>query len=224
MNVKLDDIRRLRTTADFISWFDETWDDLSATTEGRSYLRLFDGAAKVMREELFPTAIFLRHEPHRKEAEVVFPADNGQRDVVFFGFDEPEQVTNMEIVNAIDGYDDRLRTEFLEQHGRVSITGDIRRIKNTQGKRIIKTKFVAKLHKDTLAETRQLVGGAIEKKMSVGYDPSTWLLVAFDDGLFRKEGDYDYVTEVASSYPFRGIFERVYLVGKARGEACYRVF
>lgn len=205
-------------------WFDSLWDDLSSSSEGRTYLRLSDGTAKILREELFPTAIFLRHESHDEDAEIEFPADSGKRDAILFGFDHGLSERNLEIVNAIDGYDDRLRTEFLERHGRVSITGDIERSKNARGQKIIKHRFKAKLHDETLDEAKTLVSRAIQKKIELDYDPRTWLLVAFDDGLFRIGSDYEFIRSVASSFCFDGVFERVYLVGKSRGEWCCRVF
>lgn len=214
------ELRQPRSYLDFVEWMDDRREAFRATEESRAKFRLASGATKVFREEVFPFRVFADNELARSDAVIEFPADSGNRDVLVTKYKGQLSKQPIEIVRAVDGYEERLRMELLSAKGRAPAFGPIQKVGPKKRGYSIEARGMAERVDVSLQRVCQLVTEALALKCRRAYSARTWLLVSFDDALLRQEGHYDHVVDVARQNAIGNAFERIYLVGSISHSFC----
>ncbi|MGH6975028.1 MAG: hypothetical protein ACRED7_07750 [Stellaceae bacterium] len=224
--VTVEELRQSRTYEEFEAWVDCIIKTIPDSNEAREWIRLDDRLGKRLREEVFPFRVFARSIFVGKDISISFPADNGSCDVLVKLREGSEhRRIRIEIVNALDGRDEKLRMEHLTREGTVTVYGDIRKVKLGPGKRnylIEQTPAMAR-REDIVQKSKQLVAAAVDRKIRNEYPAGTWLIVAFDPIPLPRPEDYELMAEIACERARNSGFECVYLVGDSASGFCRQV-
>lgn len=226
--LNFEQLHRPRSYSELVGGMDTIDKLLQSDAACREEYRLGSGPFKVYREEVFPFRVLADQYFCDKAAKFEFPADDGRRDVLVNWPESNNEASNpVEIVNAVDGHDERLRMELLTRERRTPGAGPIRKIKSKGRAYRIEAETIAQTQSSIIAKTCKLVADAIEIKADKGlshYPPETWLLVSFDDHVgFESEHDYGYITRTAANFARSTNFERVYVVGELHRGFCQQV-
>lgn len=231
--VNEEQLRTPRTVAELMIWMDaveNAIDDdetrhLFRLTKGPNDERI-DPCIKVYRDEVFLARVFSESVFNTQDAKIWFPMDGGPADAIVKGWPAEGILTPLQITNAIDGQDDRLRMEMLTAEGSAPGLGPIRRNKATGA---IEAVSSAEERSNIVTRQCDLVRSAIRKKVVKSYPLNTWLIVGFDDAIgFRSpwEPQWDCYLPVlrAAVIEMEGSgFRRAYLVGSLTHRYCARI-
>ena len=217
------ELRERRSLSQFREWMREVQLRFGQSDLTKNTARLGDGPVKVFREEVYPFRAFADQILDDVALEVSFPADNGPRDVVLYGPNDNDTQL-IEIANAIDGHDDRLRMEYLSVARYVPGWGPIEKV-GTRKKSgySIKARGEARYQSQEVSKASLLVAQAVSKKLSKPYSIGTWLIVAFQDVIGFDEDDYDRIVESAKHAVKPSPISEIYLVGSGEKGFCHRV-
>lgn len=209
--VSLDSIRARRTFRDLQSWIGQVFEFYFADEERRARFRLDNSQPfKKFREEVLTVAPFLERLGADENLRVMFPADNSPLDSIVYGTNNVI-LMQLEVVTAVDGYDNRLRMELATAVGRAPGFGSIKKDKAT-GRIIAHNEAVAS--DEPLEKLITLIDEAIINKDEKSYPPHTWLLVSFFDSALIDEAIPQLIDAIKSK-GYATQFERIYLVGQS---------
>lgn len=196
-----------RNIRDFRRWILDAQSQFDQTEESRKFARLTKGSMQIYRDEVLPVLNLIDRLPIPDDSTIRFPC-NGPFDAEIFTADNAE-FAMIQVVNAVDGQDTRLRMELLTELGHVSAFGEIARDKKSGE---ICSTGIAVEATEYAAEVASLVKKAIRLKMVKHYPSKTWLLVNFMDSLLR-EAAISSVVSAAKSVIIPSKFKTVFLVG-----------
>jgi len=222
----LDELRQPRSYDEFEIWVEDVLKGIMDSDAAKEWIRLDDRLGKRFREEVFPFRVFARSVLVGKEVRISFPADNGDCDVLAeLRENGTLRQLRVEIVNAMDGRDEKLRMEQLTRTGTVHVFGEIQKIKQGPGKfnYIIKEEPAAARREDITQKSGQLVAAAIDQKIRKAYPAGTWLIVSFDPIPLPRPEDYELMVKIAGERAKDSGFDRVYLVGDSASGFCRQV-
>lgn len=208
--ISFDSIRECRTFHELQSWIGQVFEFYFANEERRARFRLDDGPFKIFREEVLTVASFLERLGVDENILVGFPADSSELDSIVYGANN-EILMQLQVVTAVDGYDNRLRMELATATGRAPAFGSIRKDKAT--KRIVANNEAVAAEEE-LEKLITLIDEAIIKKDEKHYPPHTWLLVSFFDSVLIDESIPQLIDAIKSK-GYITQFERIYLVGQS---------
>ena len=174
--------RKERTPAELLSWLDQTHDNLAVSEEDRKRLRLEDGLAKLLFDEVRPLALFGIWLADKYPQLTVQPtASKGhERDGTLRSPDWPHS-RQVEVTVAKDGYHENLRMLHLNRFDRAPATGKISFIRSGGRPQPVITPARMRAAHETRTEIYRLIKDAAEKKLKKPYPRDIWLLIAFDD-------------------------------------------
>ncbi len=210
-------IVRPRTREEFFAWVLSVMELGRDNPEERAELRLAAGPAKVFRDEVLPFYVFASSHLADPDSTIHFPNDNGPADAIF---DHEGRQIGVQIVQAVDGYDDRLRMEALTRNGSVPGSGPIRRVKSKSGESEIVASSEAMNRRDRILRSKKYVSDAIAKKKAKPYPVGTWLLVAFEDHPMFSDAERESVRATAQLELEDSRFERAFLIGRVGPNYC----
>lgn len=222
----LEDLRLPRSYDELERWVAGIIKAIPESDAGREWIRLDDRVGKRLREEVFPFRVFARSVLAGRDVRISFPADSGTCDALVDLQENgnPRQI-RIEIVNAIDGRDEKLRMEHLTRAGTVSVSGEIEKVKLGPGRYNYKIEVqpAAARRDDTVRKFSELVSSAVDRKLRNAYPAGTWLVVAFDPIALPRLEDYELMAAIAQQRAKNSAFERVYLVGDSVSNFCRQV-
>lgn len=223
--VTLEELRQPRSYDEFETWVGSIIKAIPDSDAAREWIRLDDRLGKRLREEVFPFRVFARSVLAGKDVQISFPADNGAYDALIdLTENGKRRQIPVEIVNAMDGREEKLQMEHLTREGTVS-SGEIRKVKRGPGKRNYTTEVepAAARHEDTVQKFRQRVLAAIAGKRLNRYPAGTWLVISFNPIALSRSEDYELMAAIAQEHAKDSAFERVYLVGDSTLGFCRQV-
>lgn len=222
----LEDLRLPRSCDGLERWVANIIKAIPDSDEGREWIRLDDRVGKRLREEVFPFRVFARSVLAGRDVRISFPADNGTCDVLVDLHENgnPRQI-RIEIVNAINGRDEKLRMEHLTRAGTVSVFGEIEKVKLGPGKHNYKIEVqpAAARRDDIVRKSGELVSAVVDRKLRNAYPAGTWLVISFDPIALPRPEDYELMAAIAQERAKNSKFERVYLVGDSASNFCRQV-
>ena len=210
-----DEIEIERTPTEINDWVFSTFDKFISREERTSLRMLTYPEIKVFVEESYPLAHFCnRFFSENTSIRINQKVGNQSYDVKVDGYDKFEYI---EITNAINGHDERLRTSELDRTGFVPGVGGIT-VTGTKasGNQVVEFENIAVLHEGIKEEQTDLILRIVNKKSQIKYPDNTMLIVAFPDNIsFRTDEDISelqlFMEEVLS--PIIGNFAGLSLVG-----------
>ena len=217
---------RARSYDEFEIWVEGVVKGIKDSAAAVEWIRLDDRLGKRFREEVFPFRVFARSVLAGKDVRISFPADNGNCDVLAeLRENSTLRQLRVEIVNAMDGRDEKLRMEQLTRTGTVHVFGKIQKVKRGPGKSnyIIKGEPAAARREDIVQKYGELVTAAVDRKIRNAYPAGTWLIVSFDPIPLPRPEDYELMVRIAGRRAKDSGFERVYLVGDSASRFCRQV-
>ncbi len=187
--ITADEIEIERSPSELYEWVFSIFDCFTSKEEITSLRLLTYPEIKVFVEESYPLAYFCNH---------FFSEDNSIKINQKVGSQSYDAIVEscdkfdyIEITNAINGYDEKLRNEALDRTGfvwgagGVAVTGT-----KASGNQIVKFENVAVSHNGIKEEQKKLILKIVRKKSQIEYPDKTMLLVAFPDNMsFKSDED-----------------------------------
>lgn len=222
--IEPDELQLDRTAKELEDWLNSKFEEFGKSDAGKSYIRGRKGLAKILTEEVYALSILLNYKfPGRNDikAHVVIGDQPFDAVITDYSTTTPD-IQLVEIVQAIDGYEDSLRMEVLDAEGSVSVTGPVTASGTKRQGRKIVVKSEAKAGADSRNETFSLITSAALKKLEKSYNPDTWLVIAFEDNLGFQ--DPEHLMELrrfleTTIFTLDWQIARLFVLGRTRGAA-----
>jgi hypothetical protein len=181
-----------RTPFELKLFTDDQLRRLSSTREGKSAIRLRKGPVKPFMEEILPLSLWAtRVYGSREDVRCRWVRGNQSFDAIIIDLSKlPHYGFRLEITLASSGYQERLRSEYADEHGFVPMTGPIL-TSGTKANRKIDTHLECSSRGDQIWKAYQQVREAIERKASKPYTSGTSLLVMAEDVEFELDSHFD---------------------------------
>jgi hypothetical protein len=216
------DLHKPRTQGELRLWIDQLHSQFEQTEEGRCAIRLNIGnLVKEFIEEVWPLALFADAFYGGTEDFLFQPVLGcASYDALILEASSRKIMHHLQITQSFDGYQNRLRMEHLDEHGRAPLTGS-KLERNRATGRVPKTWPEAIEHDQLLELTFQHIRDAVQRKSRMRYEPDTSLIVEFEDHHIHSEGDHLALDRFARSIlvPAAGNFAALYLVSDRRRPA-----
>ncbi|HEX3357698.1 MAG TPA: hypothetical protein VHS31_12075 [Tepidisphaeraceae bacterium] len=205
-----------RTPLQLKRWADEQLKQIGSTQVGKSAIRLRRGIAKQFIEEVYPLGLWAsRVYGDRQDIRCKPVLGNQSYDAVITDCaTTPHREFRIEITQAMEGYDDHLRMEYMERHGGVSMIGKPQR-SGTRADRKIDVPFEAAGHGTLIGRAEEQVRSALANKAVKAYAPNTSLLVMMEDAYYEWDGDFSDLDALLLDWAKSGQsqFDAVYVLG-----------
>ena len=197
------EIEEPRTSDRLFEWVREVYGRFGATEEGRSAFRLREGPyLKEFQEEAWPLASYAKLF-HAGRADLLFRPvlGNQSHDALIIRSESHEVLSHVELTTALDGgagYQERLRTLHLEQHGHAPLTGaQFARDRISGDVPEVDLEMVD--HADARDAELDRIRQAVHRKAKKNYPSDTILVVEFRSFHFSEPGDQQILAEFAYS-------------------------
>jgi hypothetical protein len=203
-----------RTPKELIDWVESKIDTIDEKT-----LRLHQGFAKQLVEEVYPLAIFAFKKYGETQLIHIKPTIGNQNYDAILTDDScsPTLKKYIEITQSHEGETAYLRAIYLQEHGYAPLTGTIKK----KGTKKTGLRVTAQLEAVSAVEAAereiQRVVDAILRKESKSYPPNTCLVVMFDDGYMIRRIINNTIIDRVIQDKILGrdlYFDEVYIVGK----------
>ena len=214
-----DEITTERTPRELINWVESKIDTVASTDSGEKTIRLRQGLAKHLVEEVYPLAIFAFKKYGETNLVHIKPVIGNQNyDAILTDKSySPALISYVEVTQAHEGETEYLRALHLQKYSYVPGTGTVQ--KEGTKKTGLRVSVQAEAESlDTLAESElQKIVNAIGRKEGKSYPANTCLVVKFDDGyMFRRATNNTKIDRFMHD-KIGGLdlyFNEVFLVGK----------
>ena len=174
-----------RSAASLLPWVLMRINEISMTSDGKRAIRLHEGHAKELVEEILSIAWFAHHHFGASEEVLICPQIGSQNfDASVDDSREcPSPVRFIEATQARDGELDYLRMLHLERHGRVPGAGPIKKEGSKRDGIVTVPEGRAFRINELVANQIRLIRAAIERKRRKKgqYPPRTALVIVLDD-------------------------------------------
>jgi hypothetical protein len=220
-HISIEELTAARTPSELLDWVESKLDQIGSTDDGERALRLGEGLAKQLVEEVYPLAIFGWHKFSNTDRILLRPVIGNQAyDAVLTGATgERSSLGYVEITQSHEGETEYLRRLDLQQrgftfgHSPVTKTGT----KKT-GLRVSVEPGV--FHPSDVAkdELGRIVDAA-KRKAAKDYPPNTSLIIVFDDNAFFRRATDDASLDVFVKNHILGLdlrFSALYVVGRRK--------
>lgn len=187
--ITTDQIEKKKSPSEIYEWVFSTFDNFITKEEVTSLRMLTYAEIKVFVEESYPLAYFCHHFfSEDNSVKINQKVGNQSYDAIVEGCDKFDYI---EITNAINGYDERLRNEELDRTGSVVGAGGIM-VTGTKasGNQTITFESIAVSHDGIKEEQKELILKIVRKKSQKEYPDNTMLIVGFPDNIsFKTDED-----------------------------------
>jgi hypothetical protein len=209
------DLQKPRTQTELRAWVDQLYDQFGRTEEGKRAVRLNKGnLVKEFIEEVWPLALFADAFYQGREDFLFRPVLGCESyDALILAASSRKTVHHLQITQSFDGYQNRLRMEHLEEHGRAPLTGS-KLERDRAARRVPETWPEAVERKQLLEQTFEHIRDAVRRKSQMRYEADTSLIVEFEDNHIHSKSDRLVFDRFARSIlvPAAANFAALYLV------------
>jgi len=224
--ISVEELTKERTPSELLSWVKWKMDQIASTDEGERAVRLREGLAKQLMEEVYPLAIFGWRKFGNTDQILMQPIIGNQSyDAVVTNLrSEPASQSYVEVTQSHEGENDYLRRLVLQQQGfTFGHSPVIKKGTKKTGLQVSIPPKVVSPHEVADDELRRILDAA-ERKAAKDYPMNTSLIIVFhDDWFFRRavdDANLDaFVKEHILKLDLR--FSTLYLVG---WESVFREF
>jgi hypothetical protein len=191
--ISIEELTKKQTPSDLLSWVKQKMDQIESTDEGERALRLHEGLAKQLMEEVYPLAIFGWHKFGNTQQVLLQPVIGNQSyDALVTDLrNKPTSLSYVEITQSHEGESDYLRRLVLQQRG---ITfGHSPVIKKGTKKTGLQVSIPLKaVSSNEVArdELRRIIDAA-KRKAAKDYPTNTSLVIMFNDDFFFRRAIND---------------------------------
>lgn len=215
-----DEMTKRRTPRELDDWVKMIFERYRESSKAKAYLRLGNGLCKQLLEEVWPLALLTKQLFGDSNLVVCKPVLGNQNYDALIEDDRgdvPMRI-KVEFTIAVDGYDDHLRMEVLNDKGSVNTYGDISvsGTKNTHHK--IDIVPSGRDGDELKSNAVRLITEALRRKADRTYGLNCWLCVKFDDRIWVRNRD-DLETIQASVFLVKRAlnldFAKVFIVGSS---------
>lgn len=216
--ISIEELSKKRTPSELHSWVERKIEQILYTDEGLKALRLHEGLAKQLMEEVYPLALFGQRKFCNTDQILIQPIIGNQPyDAVVTNLrSKPASQSYVEVTQSHEGENDYLRRLVLHDQGFVPSYGPVTKKGTKKTGMQVSIQFEAsEVNKIASKELERIVDAA-KLKADKDYPPNTSLIIVFeDDLLFRRAiGDADldtFVKEHILKLDLR--FSKLYLLG-----------
>lgn len=198
-----EELEATHSAATWGPWVREKIDEIGATDEGRTAVRLRKGFCKPLVEEALPMSIFASlHFDRNTEVHFHHKLGNQNFDasISYIGGSGQQSIRFLEVTQARLGEEEYLRSLELDQKGTVPMYGAISKsgTKNTSLEICFENEMVKR--DDTVARTIGMIQDAIDRKAGKTYPEDTALIVVFDGQfIFADPDDVEKISHMLRS-------------------------
>jgi hypothetical protein len=186
--ITIEELRQPRAPRDLLDWCCQKIDEIAATKEGTTAIRMGNGLCKPLTEELYPLAMWAVNSPGVSEAAVITPSvDSLPYDAVVIDEGRDPREYFVEVTQAHMGQTEHFRMLHLETEGwSPGPLSEMQRVIDSDGQRTIQPGRVTDSMAGQVGKTIELIAEAITRKVEKRYEPPTVLIVAFEDFVVRN--------------------------------------
>lgn len=216
--ISIEELTKKRTPSELLSWVKRKMDQIESTDEGERVLRLREGLAKQLMEEVYPLAIFGWRKFGNTDQILMQPIIGNQSyDAVVTNLrSKPASQSYVEITQSHEGESDYLRRLVLQKKGIVFMHGPVIKTgtKKTRRQVSIPPKVVSP--NEVARNELEKIVDAAKRKAAKDYPINTSLIIVFDDDWFFRRAIDDanldtFVKKYILKLDLR--FSTLYLVG-----------
>jgi hypothetical protein len=208
-----------RTPRELINWVEAKIENVALTANGEGVIRLREGLAKQLVEEVYPLAIFALKKYGEIDSVYIKPITGSQNyDAILTDYScSPALVSYVEVTQAHEGEAEYLRALHLQRYGYVPGTGTIKKIGTKKTGLGVSAQLEAKSVIVAAEDEFRKILDAIKRKEGKDYQANTCLVVKFDDGHMFRRAINDVAIDKFMHDNVMGLdlrFNEVFLVGK----------
>lgn len=214
-----EEIEKARTPAELLEWVTSSIDAIASTEDGIRAIRMRRGECKPLIEEIYPLARWAARFFEDRADCVITPKLGSQNYDAVVSLTNVDAYTSLfvEVTQAHMGESEHHRLIHLQEHGWAP--GPLSMMKKRGTEKVgldVQPGRIVTTMEESIRITEQLITQAIQRKTKKRYEPTTVLLVAFEDFVISKEPAIerrllDCMKEAAASEMH--FFEGIYLVG-----------
>ena len=181
--IGIDELTRKRTPSELLKWVEWKMDQVSSTDEGERTLRLREGLAKQLMEEVYPLAIFGSRKFGNTDQVLIQPAIGNQSyDAVVTDLRSGSSCQSyVEITQSHEGESDYLRRLVLQKQGIVFMHSPVIKTGTKATGRRVSIPVKAISAGEVAARELERILDAAKRKAGKSYPVNTWLVIVFDD-------------------------------------------
>lgn len=191
-SVSIEELAKARTPLELLYWVELKMDQIGSTDDGERALRLREGLAKQLIEEVYPLAIFGWHKFGNTDRILLQPVIGNQSyDAVVTDLTcEPSSLSYVEITQSHEGETEYLRRLDLQQRGFTFGHSPITK-KGTKKTGLQVSVEPQVVHPSDVAKDElERIVDAAKRKAAKDYPTNTSLIIVFDDdGFFQRATD-----------------------------------
>jgi len=184
--ISVEELTQKRTPSELLSWVKWKMDQMGATDEGGRTLRLREGLAKQLMEEVYPLALFGWRRFGNTDQILMQPIIGNQSyDAIVTDLrSKPPCQSYVEITQSHEGESDYLRSLVLEQRGIVPMHSPVIKRGTKKTGRQVSIPLKAVSADEVAKKELEKIVDAAKRKAGKDYPINTSLIIVFDDGLF----------------------------------------
>lgn len=215
--IRIEELTKKRTPSELLRWVECKADQIESTDEGERDLRLHEGLAKQLMEEVYPLAIFGSRKYGNTDQIFLQPIIGNQSyDAIVTDLrDKPASQSYVEITQSHEGESDYLRRRVLQEKGFIFMPGDVTKTGTKKTGLQVSMKLNVNSGDVWKDELNRIIDAA-KRKAGKDYPINTSLIIVFhDDHFFKRHIDDsildNFITEYILKLDLR--FSTLYLVG-----------
>jgi hypothetical protein len=188
-SVSIEELTKKRTPSELLTWVRLKMDQIESTDEGERALRLREGLAKQLMEEVYPLAIFGWHKFGNTDQILIHPIIGNQSyDAVVTDLrSKPASQSYVEITQSHEGESDYLRRLVLQKQGIVFMHGPVIKTGTKKTGRLVSTPVKVVTPNEVARNELGKIVDAAKRKEAKDYPASTSLVIVINDDLFFQK-------------------------------------
>ncbi len=183
--ITIEELTKKRTPSELLKWVERKMDEFGSTDEGERALRLREGLAKQLMEEVYPLAIFGWRKFGDTDQILLQPVIGSQNyDAIITDLrSKPNAQSYLEITQSHEGENDYLRRLALQEQGFVFMPSHV--TKTGTKKTGLQVSVKPNVNSGKIAENElNRIVDAAKRKAGKNYPTNTSLIIVFDDDRF----------------------------------------
>jgi len=187
--ISIEELTKKRTPSELLGWVKRKMDQIGSTDEGERALRLREGLAKQLMEEVYPLALFGWRKFGNTDQILIHPIIGNQSyDAVVTDLrSKPASQTYVEITQSHEGESDYLRMLNLQQRGFTFSHGPVIKTGTKKTGRLVSTPPKVVTPNEVARNELGKIVDAAKRKAAKDYPINTSLIIVFNDDWFFRQ-------------------------------------